>query len=84
VLLVCIDASTAQNKMAWMSKAVVVQEFADQSQEASTSPGTAIPTPAKPHQSDGGNAPIPSTSNTSTTTHPDHFKPKTEPASTGT
>jgi hypothetical protein len=41
VLLVCIDASTAQNKMAWMSKAVVVQEFADQSQEASTSPGTA-------------------------------------------
>ena len=83
-LLASIGASTAQKKMAWMSKVVMVQEFADQSQKASTSSGTAIPTTAKPHQSEDDNAPIPSTSDTSPTTHPDHFKSKTEPASTGT
>ena len=84
MLLASIGASTARKKMAWMSKVVMVQKFADQSQKASTSSGTAIPTPAKPHQSDDDNAPIPSSSNTSPTTHPDLFKSKTEPASTAT
>ena len=84
MLLASIGASTARKKMAWMSKVVMVQKFADQSQKASTSSGTAIPTPAKPHQSDDDNALIPSTSNTSPTTHSDHFKSKTEPASTAT